>query len=162
MDAVSTWQFLDCRDNASEAPGAQVRAFHLLSVIAMTALLASCEGPPGPKGDKGAQGEQGQPGPQGPAGDAGQAGVKGDPGARGQPGEPGPVGPPGPQGPVGTTLRVVEGAARRASCDVDEVLLSAYCSGRSQANLRIQANGAECRPDDGPTPPQVTIVCAKK
>ena len=142
-----------------------MRAVHLVSVLAMTVLLASCgQAPPGPKGDKGDKGEQGVAGAQGsagPVGSAGLAGAKGEGGDRGAPGQTGATGATGAQGTPGTKLRIVEASAR-AACDADEVLISAYCTGRSQTSLRINSNGAECRPDDGPDTPPVTVVCTKK
>jgi hypothetical protein len=57
----------------------------LRTLLAMTLLLAACEGPVGPKGDPGAPGEGGPPGPPGDAGPAGEAG---SPGAPGEPAVP--------------------------------------------------------------------------
>jgi hypothetical protein len=142
-----------------------MRALHLVSILAMTVLLASCgQAPPGPKGDKGDKGEAGVAGPAGPAGPAGEKGERGETGVAGAPGATGASGATGAQGPAGdagTKLRIVDGTAR-ATCGEDEVMVSAFCRDRSQTSLRISGNSAECRPDDAPNPPPVTVICTKK
>jgi hypothetical protein len=82
-------------------------------------------------------------GPKGDPGSPGQPGAKGDTGAAGPPGPVGPPGPPGPQGeqgPPSPTLRVIRnnclGGACTASCNGNEVLVSAYCGpGRNAATF---------------------------
>ena len=90
-------------------------------VRALAAILllsvASC-------GQQPAQGPKGDPGPQGPAGPQGMQGPVGP---------PGPQGLQGPQGPAGVSsqtrvIRVNCGVQScTAACNVDEVLVAAYC-----------------------------------
>ena len=91
---------------------------------------------------------------------------KGDPGEKGEPGPPGPAGPAGPKGDPGsggTTLRVVAPQATSASCEADEVMISAYCSGTFNTYPLVPlANGARCGNNPASTALRVTIVCAKK
>jgi Collagen triple helix repeat (20 copies) len=86
-----------------------------LSAILLISV-ASCSQPaPGPKGDPGAQGPPGPQGMQGPVG------------------PPGPQGLQGPQGAPGVSsqtrvIRVNCGVQScTATCNVDEVLVAAYC-----------------------------------
>jgi hypothetical protein len=79
------------------------------------------------KGEKGDVGEKGESGPAGPAGPQGAKGDKGDPGT------------------PGTTLRVVAAQSSTASCEADEVMISAYCSGAFNTYPLIPLeNGARC------------------
>jgi hypothetical protein len=106
----------------------------LAAVIVMSICLAACAkpGPQGPKGDPGAAG------PQGP---------KGDPGMNGVPGPQGLQGPPGPAG-VSATLRVIrqnclEGSCT-AQCEVNEVLVTAYCGVARHPASFLSENAVSC------------------
>ena len=115
-------------------------------VCSVFLLLAACERAPGPTGPPGAAGPQGMagppgpPGPQGPPGpmgakgEAGAPGVAGMQGAQGERGEPGPPGPVGPAGP--SNLRAFEVTGDTASCQADEILVSALCEGGHQPLLQ--------------------------
>ena len=103
-------------------------------------VLAACEGkvgPAGPEGKQGAQGVAGGAGPAGPAGPpgpAGPAGPKGDRGDRGEKGDKGDRGEKGDRGDKGergeAALRMLElDPGTAASCQADEVMVSAYCLG---------------------------------
>jgi hypothetical protein len=48
--------------------------------------------------------------------------------SKGEKGEPGPPGPKGEPGVAGTTLRVVAPQSSTASCQTDEIMISAYCT----------------------------------
>jgi hypothetical protein len=88
-------------------------------------------------------------------------GEKGDPGQKGEPGPPGPAGPKGEAGAAG--FRVVAPQATSASCEADEVMISAYCSGTFNTYPLVPlANGARCGNNPGSTTLRVTIVCAKR
>ena len=90
----------------------------------------------------------------------GDAGEKGEPGAAGP---PGPAGPKGDPGVAGTTLRVVAPQATSASCEADEVMISAYCTGTFNTYPLVPlANGARCGNNQASTTLRVTIVCAKR
>ena len=55
--------------------------------------------------------------------------AKGEKGDVGETGEPGPAGPPGPKGDpgaAGTAFRVVAPQSSSASCEADEIMISAY------------------------------------
>ena len=127
-------------------------------------LLTACERAPGPTGPPGAVGPQGMagppgppgpPGPAGPVGPKGEAGSVGAPGvagergqigmqgAQGERGEPGASGPAGPAGP--SNLRAFEVTGDTASCQANEILVSALCEGGSQPllqNGRATCSGA--------------------
>jgi hypothetical protein len=94
---------------------------------------------------------------QGPKGDVGE---KGEPGPAGAPGEKGEK---GETGPVGTTLRVVSPQSSTASCEADEIMISAYCTGTFNTYPLVPlANGARCGNNPNLATLRVTIVCAKR
>jgi hypothetical protein len=108
-------------------------------------------------------------GPQGPQGEPGLRGERGPPGERGTQGEPGRPGPQGEHGAVGQqsgqasglVLRVLRGKPSK-SCDADETLISAYCTGSANetqsAPFIIPPRAARCI---GIFEPTVVITCAK-
>ena len=114
-----------------------MRLGHLVSVLAISILLASCGQPaPGPKGDKGDKGEQGERGAQGQVGQVGPAGAKGDKGERGERGEKGDKGDRGDPGSPApsTSLRVIRaencpGNRCDVNCAANEQLVSFTCIG---------------------------------
>ena len=112
-----------------------------MTVVLLAALsLAGCSKEV--KGEKWDVGEKGEPGPLGPQGNKGD---KGDPGT------------------PGTTLRVVAPQSSTASCETDEVMISAYCSGTFNAYPLVPLeNGARCGNNPRSTTLRVTIVCAKR
>ena len=124
-------------------------------VVALCLGLANCgQGPQGPKGE---------PGVAGPAGEKGDAGPPGPPGPPGPKGDAGPAGPAGPAA-AASALRVMrvscESAACTASCNQDEVLVSAYCGpGRSAVTL-VNERSVSCPSRRAATSPLVAI-CAK-
>ncbi len=78
----------------------------------------------------------------GPKGDPGPAGPKGDRGENGSPGSAGPAGPAGPQGPAGPSsqMRIIRqscgSTACTATCNENEVLVTAYC-GPSRQDAKV-------------------------
>ena len=123
---------------------------------------AGAPGVPGAAGERGqigmqgAQGERGEPGPPGPAGAKGEAGLQGPAGAPGAAGERGQIGiqgaqgergepgPPGPAGPAGASnVRAFEVTGDTASCQADEILVSALCQGAGGQPL-LQNGRATC------------------
>jgi hypothetical protein len=108
-----------------------MRAFSMAVALLAAFALAGCsEGVKEVKGEKGDAGEKGEPGSAGPPGPAGSKGDKGD---KGDPGAP------------GTALRVVAPQSSTASCETDEVMISAFCSGSFNAYPLVPlANGARC------------------
>jgi hypothetical protein len=123
-----------------------MRAFSMtVALLAAFALVGCSEGVKEVKGEKGDVGEKGEPGPAGPPGPAGSKGDKGDPGA------------------PGTALRVVSPQSSTATCESDEVMISAHCSGTFNAYPLVPlANGARCGNNPNSTTLRVTIVCAKR
>jgi collagen triple helix repeat protein len=118
----------------------------------------------GPPGERGTQGEPGRPGPQGEHGAVGQQGERGPAGSQGERGPPGPKGEPGPAASgqaSGLVLRVLRGKPSK-SCDADETLISAYCTGSANetqsAPFIIPPRAARCI---GIFEPTVVITCAK-
>jgi hypothetical protein len=125
-----------------------MRSLTLLLSIALIVGLAACSKPePGPKGD---------PGPAGPAG------PKGD---RGDPGPPGVQGPPGPQGPAGpaSQVRVIRqnclNATCTASCNDNEVLVSAYCGVNRQNATVLTERAVSCGIVPDPARSPLIAIC---
>ena len=133
-----------------------MRSVGIVLAIALAVTVAGCSKP--------------EPGPQGPKGDAGAAGPagpKGDPGAQGAAGPAGPPGPAGPQGPAGpagasSQFRLVRAACTgaadcQASCNDDEVAVTAYCGSNRAAATFANERSASCAAGSGP----LVAVCAK-
>jgi len=106
----------------------------LISAVLLCLLVANCGGSP-------------QQGAAGPAGPAGPQGPKGDPGAPGTPGPAGLQGPPGPPGQASQT-RVIRLSCTTqtctAGCNVDEVLVSAYCGPARHAPTVLSESSVSC------------------
>jgi hypothetical protein len=123
-----------------------MRGLSMAAILVAVLAFAGCsDGNKDDKGPKGEMGEKGEPGPAGTPGERGEKGEKGDP------------------GPPGTTLRVVSPQSSTASCETDEVVISAYCTGTFNAYPLVPlANGARCGNNPNSTTLRVTIVCAKR
>ena len=123
-----------------------MRALSMFFVLVVVVALAGCsDAPIAAKGEKGDTGEKGEQGAQGAPGATGAPGAKGDPGA------------------AGATFRVVAPQSSSASCETDEVMISAYCTGTfNNYPLVPLANGARCGNNPNSTTLRVTIVCAKR
>jgi hypothetical protein len=144
-------------------------SFACLSLL----LLFGCGELQGPKGDQGPvgpQGEAGPPGAVGPAGPQGKAGPQGSVGPQGEPGPQGPIGPAGPEGKTGDKgdkgdpgsagIRVLSpvGSGQTSSCDADEVMIGAWCTGTHDTYpLRTGANEASCTVESNS---EVVVICA--
>jgi hypothetical protein len=116
-----------------------MRALSIAALMTALALAGCSDGTKEVKGEKGDQGEKGDPGPPGAPGE------KGDPGA------------PAP------TLRLVAPQSSVASCEADEVMISAYCIGNFNSYPLVPfANGARCGDNPNSATLRVTIVCAKR
>ena len=117
-----------------------MREFSMAVTLVTTLALAGCSD--GVKGEKGDVGEKGEPGPAGPPGAKGE---KGDPGA------------------PGTAFRVVSPQSSIGTCNGDEIMISAYCTGTFNAYPLVPlTNGARCGNNPNSTTLRVTIVCAKR
>lgn len=105
-----------------------------LSIMAISLCVMGC-GEQGPKGDTGLAGE---PGPMGGSGPQGIAGPQGP---------PGPPGPGGPLGPPSLTWVIRVNCALQScqtECEVNEVLVAAYCGlNRNAANF-VTEKSASC------------------
>lgn len=92
--------------------------------------------------------------------------TKAEKGEVGEKGDPGPAGPPGPKGDPGASgsaFRVVAPQSSSASCEADEIMISAYCTGTwTNYPLVPLSNGARCGNNPNSTTLRVTIVCAKR
>jgi hypothetical protein len=89
----------------------------------------------------------GAAGPAGPPGPSGAQGAKGD---------------KGDTGDSGLSLRLVRPGAPAGSCNADEVMVSAVCTGKFTRNpLTTTEKGANCGPDIKSNTNEVTILCAK-
>jgi len=123
-----------------------MRKLSMTAILAAALALVGCsDGVKEVKGEKGDIGEKGEPGPAGPPGEKGEKGEKGD------------------TGTPGTALRVVSPQSSIASCETDEIMISAYCIGTFNAYPLVPlANGARCGNNPNSTTLRVTIVCAKR
>jgi hypothetical protein len=123
-----------------------MRALSMIVVLSVAVALAACsEAPTAAKGEKGDPGEKGEPGPAGAPGAPGAPGAKGD------------------SGDAGATFRVVAPQSSSASCESNEVMISAYCTGTfNNYPLVPLANGARCGNNPNSTTLRVTIVCVKR
>jgi hypothetical protein len=83
---------------------------------------AGLQGAAGPQGLRGEVGPAGAPGAPGAAGERGQIGMQGPQGERGEPGPPRPAGPA-----AASNLRAFEVTGDTASCEANEILVSALC-----------------------------------
>jgi collagen triple helix repeat protein len=138
-------------------------------------------GPPGSQGGVGPRGESGPPGQVGPEGQKGEAGPTGPPGARGETGatglagspgivgEKGEAGPPGPQGPRGEAgspgpagppgvvgMRAFDVSTETATCETNEVLVSALCKGGERPPM-FQGGAVRCNGANG-----IVGLCVRK
>jgi hypothetical protein len=123
-----------------------MRKLSMTAILAAALALVGCsDGVKEVKGEKGDIGEKGEPGPAGPPGEKGEKGEKGD------------------TGTPGTALRVVSPQSSIASCEADEIMVSAYCTGTFNAYPLVPlANGARCGNNPNSTTLRVTIVCVKR
>jgi hypothetical protein len=105
-----------------------------VAIVLACLLTASCGG----------SASQGPPGPPGPQG---QQGAKGDAGPPGPPGPAGLQGPPGPPG-AASQARVIRvkcaTEACTASCNVDEVLVAAYCGPSRRPATVLSETSVSC------------------
>lgn len=130
-----------------------MRSNRFLCIVAVSLTVTNCgQGPPGPKGDAGppgAPGPEGVPGPQGP------------------PGLPGAAGPPGPQGPPGpgaqTRVIRVDCALQscQVRCEVDEVLVTAYCGVSRKSATFLSENAASCGISRNAADNPLVAVCVR-
>ncbi len=125
-----------------------MRSLSLIATITLLFAVAACGKPePGPKGD---------PGPAGPQG------AKGD---RGEPGQPGPQGPPGLQGPPGPAAQVriirqnCASSTCTATCNDNEVLVSAYCGANRQNANVLTERSVSCGVVPDPARSPLVAVC---
>jgi hypothetical protein len=126
-----------------------MHAFSMTVTLVAVLALVGCSEPP--KAEKSEAGQTGSPGAKGEKGEPGQAGPPGEKGEKGEPGAP------------GTTLRVVAPQSSTASCQADEIMISAFCSGTFNAYPLVPlANGARCGNNPNSTTLRVTIICAKQ
>jgi hypothetical protein len=166
-------------------------ALTMAAAVALGGCFEGKQGPAGPagaqgaqgakgdKGDAGAQGvagavgavgARGEKGEKGDAGAAGAQGLAGSAGARGERGEKGDKGDRGDKGDKGdagvstaASFRVPPATAARASCNADEVMITAMCVGSSTYQaLSFEPQGAQCGSDPASTAVKVAIVCAKR
>jgi hypothetical protein len=106
----------------------------ILSAAVLCLLVASCGGAPqpGPAGAQGPAGPQGQKGDAGPPGPAGPAGLQG------------PAGPAGPASQARVIKLNCSTQTCMATCNVDEILVSAYCGPSRRAPNVLSENSVSC------------------
>jgi hypothetical protein len=127
------------------------KRYGVVSLLLLT-LLAGCgQGPKGDPGPTGPPGPKGDPGPIGPTGPIGP---------------PGPTGPQGEQGPPGPSIRVLRlnclgGGGCMASCNGDEVLVSAYCGPERNAATFIAERQVSCGVQATAANSPLVAICVK-
>lgn len=127
-----------------------MRIIKITAAIIMLACVAGCgkAGPPGPKGD---------PGPSGPQGPMGEAGPPGPPGP---PGMQGPAGPPGQSASIRIIRQTCGTTACTAQCNVNEVLVTAYCGSARHAARFLTEKSVSCGVVPTPADSPLVAVCA--
>jgi hypothetical protein len=100
--------------------------------------------------------------PQGESGPQGLGGAKGDPGAPGPAGPAGPQGAGGNKGDDGMTLRVVRSDDASGSCNADETMISAMCTGSEAAFPAMSNDNSVTCTGGANTQPKARLVCAKR
>jgi hypothetical protein len=127
-----------------------MRISRLLPAVLLSILIASC-------GRSTPPATPGPPGPQGPQG------AKGDPGPPGPPGPQGLSGPPGPPGPA-SQVRVIRMSCGVQSCsvgcNVDEVLIAAYCGPTRRTPTVLSENSVSCGIVPSAADSPLVAVCA--
>jgi hypothetical protein len=107
-------------------------------------------------------------GSQGPKGAAGEQGRMGEAGQQGTPGLPGAMGLPGLTGPPGTasSTRVIRVNCAvqqpcQAECNVDEVLMTAYCGAERKSATFLSEASASCGAVPSKADSPLVVVCAR-
>jgi hypothetical protein len=128
----------------------------LMVLLVVTVAAAGCSGPKGDKGDNGDPGAAGAPGKQG------EAGKNGAPGKDGRDGSPGKDGSDGFR--IARSGRTPGGDPVPASCEPDEVMISALCTagGSYHGSVVTLGDGSAMCPEVAGSPqPSALIVCVK-
>jgi hypothetical protein len=128
-----------------------MRAFNIVPVFVIAALLASCGQP--------------APGPQGPKGDPGPKGDAGAPGPIGPPGAQGLQGPPGPPG-ASSQFRLVRqsctsASACTATCRDDEIVIVAFCGSQRARATYLTERSVSCGTNPDTSNGPLIAVCGK-
>jgi hypothetical protein len=131
--------------------GYGMRSFELLFLAAISLCVVSCDQFTGPAG------EVGMPGPQGPRGGSGSPGPPGSPGPQGLPGASGQRGP--------SSLRIVRlncslGACE-SSCELDEVLMTAYCGVSRKPPTFLSERSVSCGAVPNSLDSPLVVVCVR-
>jgi hypothetical protein len=129
-----------------------MRSFQLLLFVAISLCNVSCGQPPGPRGDVG---------PQGSAGEKGEAGPQGPSGPQGPPGLPGQPGPPGPASQIRITRVNCLLESCQVSCEVGEVLVTAYCGAGRKPAMFLGEKSASCGVSRNASDSPLVAVCVR-
>jgi hypothetical protein len=123
----------------------------LLPAALLSLLIASCGGSSPPA-------TPGPPGPQGPQGPKGDAGPPGPPGPQGL---PGPPGPPGPASQVRVIRMTCGVQSCSVACNIDEVLVVAYCGPTRRTPTVLSENSVSCGIVPSAADSPLVAVCAR-
>jgi hypothetical protein len=123
----------------------------LLPAALLCLLIAGCgrsppqaiPGPPGPQGSQGPKGDPGPPGPPGPQG------------------LQGPSGPPGPASEVRVVRMNCGVQSCSVTCNVDEVLVSAYCGPSRRTPTFLSETSVSCGIVPSAADSPLVAVCAR-
>jgi|ERR1700678_2828570 hypothetical protein len=128
------------------------RLLTITAIMAISLCVTNCGEQSAPKGDTG---PPGPPGPLGAAGPQGPAGRSGPPGA---------AGPAGPPGPASQTREIRVNCATQScqsQCDVDEVLVTAYCGANRKTANFLSEKSASCGLGRSTADNPLVLVCVK-
>jgi hypothetical protein len=129
-----------------------MRSFELLFFVTAVSLCAvSCSQSTGPAGEIGMQGPGGLKGGTGPEGPSGAQGAQG------------PPGPAGPRGPSQLRITRVNCSldSCQASCELDEVLMTAYCGASRKSPTFLSERSASCGVAPNSSDSPLVAVCVR-
>jgi Collagen triple helix repeat (20 copies) len=129
-----------------------MRFSHLLVFVAISLCNVSCGQSPGPRGEIG---------PSGPPGEKGETGPQGPSGPQGPPGPSGPPGPPGPASQVRITRVNCLLESCQVSCEVGEVLVTAYCGTGRKPAMFLGEKAASCGLNPNASDSPLVAVCGR-
>jgi hypothetical protein len=129
-----------------------MRRLRLWSILVISLCVAACSQSEGPRGAAG---------PEGPAGQRGETGPQGLTGLRGPPGPPGPSGPPGVSSEIRVTRVNCLSESCQFSCELGEVLVTAYCGAARKSAMFLGERSASCGVNVSASDSPLVAVCVR-